>query len=174
MGPKETGAAALVLVALFLGYRAFGPQPQTAEGAALRLDAGTDVPEIGLARVGQKNAPLPPPTRDVFTFGRRDLSAVPTPVIALPPTPPPTPIPTPEGPPTPTPWPPLNVVLAGIVDNGAGRRVGSFVKDGEILLVGEAGQVLGNVFRVIRIGQESAEIEELGSGRTRRLALKTN
>ena len=29
-------------------------------------------------------------------------------------------------------------------------------------------------FRVVRIGTESAEIEELGSGRTRRLPLKTN
>ena len=76
--------------------------------------------------------------------------------------------------PTPTPWPTLNVSLIGIVDNGAGRKIGSFVKDGEILLVGQPGQVLGNAFRVIRIGTESAEIEELGSGRTRRLPLKTN
>ena len=109
----------------------------------------------------------------MFKFGRdsrADLNPVPTPVINLPPTP----IPTPDAPPTPTPWPPLNVSLIGIVDNGAGRRVGSFVKDGGSLLVGEAGQVLGNAFRVIRIGTESAEIEELGSGRTRRLPLKTN
>ena len=74
---------------------------------------------------------------------------------------------------TPTPWPILNISLIGIVDNGAGRRIGSFVKDGEILLVGQAGQVLGNAFRVIRIGAESAEIEELGSSRTRRIPLKT-
>jgi hypothetical protein len=68
----------------------------------------------------------------------------------------------------------MNVTLIGIVDNGTGRKIASFVKDGEILLVGVPGQVLGNAFRVVRIGTESAEIEELGSGRTRRLPLKTN
>lgn len=95
-------------------------------------------------------------------------------MIRLSPLPSPTPFQTPEVEPTPTPWPTLNVTLIGIVDNGAGRKIASFVKDGEILLVGQPGQVLGNAFRVVRIGTESAEIEELGSGRTRRLPLKTN
>jgi hypothetical protein len=97
---------------------------------------------------------------------------VPTPVITLPPLPGASP--SPSGPATPTPWPLLNVSLIGIVDNGAGRKVGSFLRDGEILLVGQPGQVLGNAFRVVRIDTESAEIEELGSGRTRRLPLKAN
>jgi hypothetical protein len=144
---------------------------------ALRLEAGSEVPAIGLDRLGGAGADTSSPKRDVFKFGRdsqADLFPVPAPVIKLAPTPAQTPFPTPEGEPTPTPWPTLNVSLIGIVDNGAGRKIGSFVKDGEILLVGLPGQVLGNAFRVIRIGTESAEIEELGSGRTRRLPLKTN
>jgi hypothetical protein len=176
MGPKEVGGAALGAVALFVGWSAFWPSPDAAQKAALRLEAGSDVPAIGLARLGRAGPASEAPSRDIFKFGRdsrADLNPVPTPVIKLPPLPA-TPLPTPDAPPTPTPWPALNVSLIGIVDNGAGRKVGSFVKDGDILLVGEVGQVLGNSFRVIRVNTESAEIEELGSGRTRRLPLKTN
>lgn len=176
MSGKELGVALLVLAAAFAGWNAFGPAPDTAEKAALRLEAGSEVPAIGLGRLGRADLETASPSRDVFKFGRdsrADLFPVPAPVIKLPPLPP-TPFPTPEPDPTPTPWPALNVSLIGIVDNGAGRKIASFVKDGEILLVGLPGQVLGNAFRVIRIGTESAEIEELGSGRTRRLPLKTN
>lgn len=177
MGRKELGAGLLLLILAALVWNGFFRSSDTPEKAALRLDVGSEVPAIGLDRLGRSDAGVVPPARDVFKFGREsraDLDPVPTPVIRLPPLPPPTPFPTPEAEPTPTPWPTLNVTLIGIVDNGAGRKIASFVKDGEILLVGQPGQVLGNAFRVIRIGAESAEIEEMGSGRTRRLPLKTN
>jgi hypothetical protein len=176
MGAREAGFAAVVAAALLLGWNAFWPAADTAEKAALRLDAGSEIPVIGLSRLGKTDSPAAPPSRDVFKFGRdsrADLSPVPTPVLRLLPLPP-TPFPTPEGDPLPTPWPVLNISLIGIVDNGSGRKIGSFVKDGDVVLVGQPGQVLGNAFRVLRIGTESAEIEELGSGRTRRLPLKTN
>ena len=177
MGPKELGVALLVVVAAFVGWNAFGPSSDTPEKVALRLEAGSEVPAIALDRLGRLDKARRAPSRDVFKYGaesRADRAPVPAPVIRLAPTPADTPFPTPEAPPTPTPWPTLNISLTGIVDNGAGRKVASFVKDGEILLVGQPGQVLGNAFRVLRIGTESAEIEELGSGRTRRLPLKTN
>lgn len=175
MGRKEVSVAVLVLLALFLGVRAFWSPGETAERAALRLEGGSEVPVIGLDRLGQAEAVSATPERDVFKFGREsraDRLPVPTPVIKLEPTP--APFETPEPPPTPTPWPTLNVSLIGIVDNGVGEKIASFVKDGEIVLVGRAGQVLGNAFRVVRIGTESAEIEELGSGRTRRIPLRSN
>jgi len=174
MRPKELGAALLVLVAAFVTWSVLWPV-DTPERAALRLEAGTEVPAIGLDRLGRAEARTQPPSRDVFKFGsdsRADLSPVKAPVIVLAPTPELPPLPTPE--PTPTPWPSLNLSLIGIVDNGAGQKVASFVKDGETVLVGHPGQVVANSFRVIRIGTESAEIQELGSGRTRRLPLKTN
>src|SRR5262245_17482652 len=115
---KEAGAAALVLVALGLGYRAFGPGAETVETAAVRLDSGVEVPAIGLDRLSRKgaDAPIPAPSRDVFAYGRPVLSALPTPVINLQPVVRATPVPTPELPPTPTPWPLLNITLIGIVD----------------------------------------------------------
>ena len=173
--PKTAGMGLLVLLAAFLGWKVLWPPSDPVARAVLRLDAGSEVPAIGLARLGQYEAAARPPERDVFEFGRdsrADRDPVPNPVIALPP------LAAPDagnapGSPSPTPWPLLDLSLIGIVDNGEGRTVGSFVKDGEILLVGEAGQVLGNAFRVVRVGSESAEIEELGSGRTRRLPLRT-
>lgn len=177
MGRRELSAGLLLVVMAALGWYAFLRQGDTPEKAALRLEAGSEVPAIGLDRVGRPGPGAAPPSRDVFKFGREsraDLNPVPTPVMKLSPLPLPTPFPAPETDPTPTPWPALNVTLIGIVDNGTGRKIASFVKDGEILLVGQPGQVLGNAFRVLRIGAESAEIEELGSGRTRRLPLKTN
>lgn len=177
MGRKEVFAGLLLVVLAVAGWNAFGRTGDTPEKAALRLETGSEVPAIGLDRVGRPDPGAAPPTRDVFKFGsgsRADLNPVPTPVIRLAPLPPPTAFPTPESDPTATPWPTLNVTLIGIVDNGTGGKIASFVKDGEILLVGQPGQVLGNAFRVLRIGAESAEIEEMGSGRTRRLALKTS
>ena len=177
MGSRQMGASLLVLVLAVAGGRVFRSPSEEAGKAALRLEIGSEVPVIGLARLKRNKTPSDAPGRDPFKFGRdsrADHSPVPTPVISLPPVPVSTLPPIEEISPTPTPWPVLNVTLIGIVDNGAGRTIGSFVKDGEILLVGQPGQVLGNAFRVVRIGTDSAEIEELGSGRTRRLPLKTN
>jgi len=170
------GVGFLLLAGAYLGYRAVRPAADPVAKAVLRLDAGSEVPVIDLARLGRSEPGLPPPSRDVFKFGRdsrTDLAPVPTPMIPLPQVPAPGASPTVDAPPTPTPWPLLDLSLIGIVDNGQGRTIGSFVKDGEVVLVGEPGQVLGNAFRVLRIGVESAEIEELGSGRTRRLPLRT-
>ena len=175
MGFKEGGVSVLVVAAAFLTWKALWPAADPVAKAVLRLDAGSEVPAIGLARLSGSGGDVTAPVRDVFRFGRdsrADLAPVPAPVISLPPIPVQEPFPTAPLPPTPTPWPLLEISLIGIVDNGQGRTVGSFVKDGEILLVGEPGQVLGNAFRVIRIGTESAEIHELGSGRTRRLPLR--
>ncbi|HQZ18491.1 MAG TPA: hypothetical protein PLD86_16580, partial [Vicinamibacteria bacterium] len=121
MGPKEISAGLLLVVLAALGWNAFLRPGDTPEKAALRLEAGSEVPAIGLDRVGRPDPGAAPPTRDVFKFGadsRADLNPVPTPVIKLSPLPTATPFPTPEGEPTPTPRPPLNVTLIRIVDNG--------------------------------------------------------
>lgn len=177
MGLREVGAGFLAVAAAVLAWNALVSPNDTPERAALRLETGSDVPVIALERLSRMEIVSRTASRDVFKYGadsRADQAPVPTPLIRIGPTPMAAPFPTPESAPTPTPWPTLNISLTGIVDNGAGRKIASFVKDGEILLVGQPGQVLGNAFRVLRIGVESAEIEELGSGRTRRLPLKTN
>src|SRR5262245_27506581 len=147
MGPREIGIGLLVLVAAFVTWSVFWPVDDTPERAALRLEAGTEVPSVGLDRLGGAVAAAAPPSRDLFKFGsdsRADLSPVKAPVIPLAPTPEATPPPVAD--PTPTPWPALNISLIGIVDNGEGQKVASFVKDGDTVLVGQPGQVVGNSF----------------------------
>ena len=69
MGPKELGVALLVLVAALLGWNAFWPAPDPVTMSALRLEANSDVPAIGLDRLGRADARASSPTRDVFKFG---------------------------------------------------------------------------------------------------------
>jgi hypothetical protein len=82
----------------------------------------------------------------------------------------PTPVPTP-GIPTPTPLPPLTVHYVGAVEDKRGVKVAVFLTDKEEVLTGQAGQLVGNRFRILRIGLESVDIQEVGSEQTRRVPL---
>lgn len=162
----------MAAASLVWAYATFASDPAMTSVEAVRAETGPPVPRIGFDRASGPRAEAKPASRDLFSYGRGDVSAYPTPVIVLQPTP--FSIPTPEAEPTPTPWPVLNVVLMGVVELPGGRRGASFVKDGEIVLVGSAGAVLANAFRVVTVSAAAAEIEELGSGRVRRIPLKTN
>ncbi len=88
MGKKELGLALLLLVGAFLGWKALTGTADTAARAALRLEVGSEVPSIGLDRLGRIDTTSASPSRDVFKFGRdsrADLSPVPTPVHRPPP-----------------------------------------------------------------------------------------
>lgn len=179
IGLKEILASLMAIASLVYAYRTWAQEPGVTVDA-IKAEGGPDVPLIDLARLDKPRAVSSAPSRDLFAWGRsaQDLAPVPTPVIRLPPTPfpseTPVPIPTPIPDPTPTPWPLLNITLIGVVETSGGHKAASFVKDGEIVLVGQPGQVLANSFRVVSVSATSAEIEELGSSRVRRLPLKTN
>jgi hypothetical protein len=177
-GGREALALILCGLSLVWAWRTWADSPLPSP-EAIRAETGPEIPAVGLDRLSKPRADAPAPLRDVFAWGRAgglDTDPVPTPVIRLAPIPAPTPfqIATPLPDPTPTPWPLLNVVLTGVVDVPGGRKGASFVKDGEVVLVGPPGAILANAFRVLSVNATSAEIEELGSGRVRRLPLKTN
>lgn len=142
------------------------------------------------ARPGPAEAPLPvidfaritnPPPAPAL--GRRDLFDFGTPV-----TPPPTPTPSPqpravgaEEPvdstpitvPTPPPPPPLNIKYIGAVER-KGVKVAMLMTDRSEVLTGQAGDMVGNRFRIVKIGLESVDIQEVGSEQVRRIPLKGN
>jgi hypothetical protein len=137
-----------------------------------------DVPRIGLARL---DAP-----RRAGEAGRRNLFEVAAaPVAEAPLAPPPivvaTPPPAPAVPPgmtlgadgvlTPN-LPPLNVKYVGSVENSHGVKVAVLVTDRREVLTGQAGQVVANRYRIARIGLESVDLEDVGSGQSRRVPLK--
>jgi hypothetical protein len=171
----QQGAAGAVLAlglaaAFYLWARSGAPSTASADGAAPRGPAGPvgtepEVPRIDLGRLESPPAKSGAGRRDLFDFG-------------VPPTPPPTPVPqiVPTAVPTsviptPTPLPPLTVRYVGAVENKRGLKVAVFLTDKEEILTGQAGQLVGNRFRILRIGLESVDIQEVGSEQTRRIPL---
>ena len=174
----QQGAAAAVLAlglaaAFYFWARSGTPSTASADGTPPRGPAGPvgtepDLPRIDLGRLESSKGRSGAGRRDLFDFG-------------VPPTPPPTPVPavvaTPAGPPTPppaptpTPLPPLTVRYVGAIEDKRGLKVAVFLTDKEEVLTGQAGQLVGNRFRIVRIGLESVDIQEVGSEQTRRIPL---
>ncbi|PYQ15242.1 MAG: hypothetical protein DMF80_09980 [Acidobacteria bacterium] len=166
-------------VALYFWARSGPPSTASADGAAAGGGGGAgpvgaepEVPRIDLARLDARKVTEP-------GMGRRDLFD-----FGVPPTPPPTPPPVtvatpppfvgpaaPTPPPTPTPLPPLNIRYVGAIEDKRGLKVAVFLTDREEVLTGQAGQLVGNRFRIVRIGLESVDIQEVGSEQTRRIPL---
>jgi hypothetical protein len=173
-------APALGVVALlgagYLWYSGMSPVSPPAASAAGAAGAGRaegDLPRIDLARLESPRPTAPLGKRDLFDFG----------VPPAPPEPPPPPpsedvarneVPPPVTLPTPPPPPPLNIKYIGALEDKRGLKVAMFLNERKEVLTGQPGQLVGNRFRVVRIGLESVDIQELGSEQTRRIPLKGN
>jgi hypothetical protein len=70
--------------------------------------------------------------------------------------------------------PPLNLKYMGSVESKAGVKVAVLLTDRREILTGQAGQVVANRYRIARIGLESVDLEDVGSGQSRRIPLKGN
>jgi hypothetical protein len=161
---RDSGAAPTVLGR----PKAEKPLPAVARIDLSRLDAPRGENEAG--------------RRDLFAFGqsprdREDEAPPPTVIVA---TPPPGPAGGPAGgsgaessPATPS-LPPLNLKYIGSVENKAGVKVAVLLTDRREVLTGQAGQVVANRYRIARIGLESVDLEDVGSGQSRRIPLKGN
>jgi hypothetical protein len=140
------------------------------------------VPRIDLARVDAPRPKNEAGRRDLFQFGvaREPEEEAPPPVAVA------TPAPGPAvtggapgaaavagGPGTPS-LPPLNLKYIGSVENKAGVKVAVLLTDRKEVLTGQAGQVVANRYRIARIGLESVDLEDVGSGQSRRIPLKGN
>jgi hypothetical protein len=167
------GLLGLVLaVVLFFWLR--GPSRPL---AAATTPAGTvsaeDQPRIDLARLTQDRPETEVGRRDLFEFGAPPVKETPPPVH----TPPPVMVATPPpGPPPPTipRLPPLNLKYIGSLERLPGLRVAVLLTDRNEILTGQAGEVLANRYRIVKIGFESVDLQEVGTGDTRRIPLRGN
>jgi hypothetical protein len=142
------------------------------------------VPRIALARVDAPRPRSEAGRRDLFAFGpARDADGEEEAPVEVAKTPPPG---GPgavsggapgdavaAGPVTPS-LPPLNLKYIGSVENKAGVKVAVLLTDRKEVLTGQAGQVVANRYRIARIGLESVDLEDVGSGQSRRIPLKGN
>ena len=136
------------------------------------------VARIDLSRLDAPRGENEAGRRDLFAFGqaprdREDEPPPPTVIVATPP-------PGPAGGPgaesalaTPS-LPPLKLTYIGSVENKAGVKVAVLLTDRREVLTGQAGQVVANRYRIARIGLESVDLEDVGSGQSRRIPLKGN
>jgi hypothetical protein len=67
----------------------------------------------------------------------------------------------------------MNVKYIGAMEQ-RGMRVAVLMTDKQEVLLGQVGEVVANRFKIVKIGYESIDIQDLGSERTRRIAFKGN
>ena len=131
---------------------------------------GLQLPRIGLDRLQKPHGGIEVGKRDIFDFG-------PPPPTPPPPPPPPTPVPTPYVEPTPPPpsLAPMSVKYIGsLADEKKGVKVAVLLNDRKEVLTGGVGEVVGNRFRIVSIGLESVDVQDLGNNRVQRIPLKGN
>ena len=166
------GAAALaVVLAVYSLGRDERSAPLSLPGMQRRTASAEAVlPRIGLDRLQKPHGGVEVGKRDIFDFG-------PPPPTPPPPPPPPTPVPTPyvEVTPPPPSLPPMTVKYIGsLADERKGVKVAVLLNDRNVVLTGGVGEVVGNRFRIVSIGLESVDVQDLGNNRVQRIPLKGN
>jgi hypothetical protein len=135
------------------------------------------VPRIDLGRLGSPPSGGQAGRRDLFAFGAAEpeedeedgnTAAAPAPLAAA-------------TPPNPLPVAPIaprlvtiNLKYIGSLEAQGGLKVAVLLTDRNEILYGQVGQQVANRFRILRIGFESVEVLDEGSGQSRRIPLKGN
>jgi len=175
------GLSVLALAAVawaLLRPRAAAP-PRSAAPAGKTAGKTQELPRIGLARLDATPSGSGAGGSDIFRYG-----APSTKVVLRSPPPPVAPNPNPAGgplgpdgldaSPTPPPVPAMNVKYIGSVADKRGLKVAVLMTDRKEVLTGRPGDVVANRFKIVSIGLESVDVQDLGSDRVRRIPLRAN
>jgi hypothetical protein len=158
---------AVAVAALYFSLRSDSPVAPAAAGASAPSSrAGSDVPWIQLDRLKVPNPAMPLGHRNIFTYGPAAPVATAPPVMTE--VPPATDVPpvslgpiTPQ--PTPPP-PPLNLKFMGIAQPDGGPKIALLLTEQKEILHGKEGDTLAGRYRIMKIGIEQVEIEEVTTG----------
>jgi hypothetical protein len=174
----------LTLVAVAALVWLWQPFGQDGEATTVRTRARPEaptapVPRIALARIDEPPADVEIGRRDLFAFGAPQRGQV----AERPPTPPPAPAPSgapattsriPRASPERAGLPPMNLRFIGLVGNEEGVQVAVLVTERNEVLTGRPGDLVANRYRIERIGIESVDLQDVGTGESRRVPLKGN
>jgi hypothetical protein len=153
--------------------RPSGVRPAPAAGARTTsrgANASADVPqvvEVGVARLQEAPPEISTSGRNPFRFKPK----APPPPPSRPPTPPPPPPSTvaggdPSVPPPPPPPPPITLKFIGTVSSQSKVGKVAVLSDGKFVYYGREGDIIDGRYRVVRIGEESVQMEYVdGRGR---------
>jgi hypothetical protein len=174
------GAGLALVVAVWALNRTAPPPSAAPGGAAAAAPRGGgraegEMPVVGLERVRLAVVRPEVGRRDIFDFGadpreeqqRQEEEQQERMVV-------PVPDPTPTPVPTPTPLPPLTVKYIGSLESKPGLKVAFFVTEKKEVVSGQVGETVMNRFRVVRIGFESVDVQQVGAEQVQRLPLKGN
>jgi hypothetical protein len=156
-------------------------QPGGTPAARERAEAlPPPVARIDLARVAAERPASGAGERDLFRFGatrragREDDEELPEVRVPVPTPPPALPSGDAAAAAAVPSLPPLSLKYLGSVENRAGVKVAVLLTDRKEVLTGQAGEVVANRYRIARIGLESVDLEDVGSGQSRRIPLRGN
>jgi hypothetical protein len=173
LNPRETRlvAATAVVLAVMIAIRLRATSDSPGASGRPSTDAKLeDLPRIDLKRVDAAPHASKAGERDIFEFGQAPEAAAPPPVVEA------TPMPMVNLDPTPPPVPtlaPLNLKFIGSLDNSRGLKVAVLMTDKNEILTGKVGEVVANRYKIGKIGIESIDLEDVTSGQSRRIALKS-
>jgi hypothetical protein len=172
--PRGGYLAALALAVLAAGWLWYSgrgapaavPAGSTARGPRSRSG---EIPRIDLARLAGTRPQAQVGRRDLFSFGAARVeggSPAPPATVAVAP---PSPMFTGSPPP-----PPMNLKYIGNLESKQGLKVAVLMTDRREVLTGQVGELVANRFRIVKIGLESVDIQEVADGRVRRIPLRGN
>jgi len=154
--------------------------PAALGGGGSRPEAALPpIPRIDLERLDHRPAVENVGRRDLFAYGAArarddgqddtDVAVAPPPPVTAPP--PVTDIGTQVAAAR---LPPLNLHFIGAVGNAKGVKVAVLLTDRNEVLTGQQGDVVANRYRIEKIGIESVDLADVGTGQSRRIPLKGN
>jgi hypothetical protein len=141
-----------------------------------RVETVDEVPRIALSRLDVKEPPTSAGGTDIFQFGAPSSKETPQ---ANPAAPPPTmaagaPMPAPVVSHMAPPAPVMNVKYIGTVADKKGLKVAVLMTDRREVLTGRPGDVVANRLKIVSIGIESVDVQDVGSDHVRRIPLRAN
>ncbi len=174
LNPRETRLVVVtaVVVAALVGLRLRSSSGAAGSSGKPSADTRLDeIPRIDLKRVDAAPRASKAGERDIFEFGRPpepeatptpEMVATPVPMADLEPTPPPVPT-----------LPPMDLKFIGSLDTARGLKVAILVTGKNEILTGKVGEVVANRYKIGKIGFESVDLEDVTSGQTRRIPLRS-
>jgi hypothetical protein len=171
--------AVAAVVALWPQLSGSGAAPAVLSRSSRPAPPLPPVPRIDLARLEEKLSEVEVGRRDLFAYGPLNAGGYEPPPEA------PAPVPRTTPPPTAggsggragagrAGLPPLNLKFIGSVGNAQGVKVAVLLTESNEVLTGQRGEVVANRYRIARIGIESVDLEDVGTGQSRRIPLKGN
>jgi hypothetical protein len=171
-------AACLVVAWMLVGSGSMGPAPVPAARGPEGRSREKPIPRIDLARLDRKDGPTLAGDSDIFRFGAPSAK-----IVVKEPT-----LPSPPAPVsvdgaggeagdraiTGPVFPSMNVKYIGSVADKRGLKVAVLMTDKKEVLTGRTGDVVANRLKIVSIGLESVDVQDVGSERVRRIPLRAN